>query len=202
MNITCSHCKTKLNIPDNRIPKDKDSSFKCPKCQGRIKVSAMEKTVIQKDAPHKNEPGTFGLNDQALVCMEDSLGKEQLEISLKELGFHVETPGVISEALKQMAYQLYPLVLVDRSFDRSLGFEVMSSHMKELDTSLRRRICFILFSENLPTGDPMSAMHSSVNYIIGSDGLDNSEAVLSTAIEEHRNFYKVYNDSLRAAGKA
>ena len=210
MNITCPHCKTKLNIPDNKIPKDKDSSFKCPKCREKVQVLASQLDLSGKESK-KNEDvkresmGSGVLSaqgrEQALICMDDSPGKAQVAAVVQGLGFHVETPVSISEAFIKMAYHIYPLVLVDESFDRNKGFKAMSNHMNELDMSLRRRICLIFFSDRLPTGDPMSALHSSVNYIVGSD-MDHLEDILSTALTEHKNFYTVYNDSMKAAGKA
>ncbi len=140
--------------------------------------------------------------EQALICMDDSFEKAQLVAAVQGLGFHVETPVSISEAFIKMAYHIYPLVMLDESFDKNRGFKAMSTHMNELDMSLRRRICLVLVSDRLPTGDPMSALHSSVNYIMGSDSMDQPDAILSTALTEHQNFYTVYNESMKAAGKA
>ncbi len=211
MNIICPHCKTKLNIPDHRIPRDKDSSFKCPKCQEKVKVAASQLKLSAQEFPKNREEkieslgaGVLAVHGQehALVCMDDSPGKEKLVAAVQRIGFQVETPDSISEAFKKMAYQLYPLVLVDESYCQNKGFKAMFTHMNELDMSLRRRICLVLYSDRLPTGDPMSALHSSVNYIVGSDSLGHLEEILSTAVTEHKNFYRVYNDSMRAAGKA
>jgi len=211
MNITCPHCKTRLNIPDHKIPRDKDSSFKCPKCQEKVQVLVSQLNLSvpgsQKNEDLKKESmktGGFPVQgrEHALVCMDDSPGRATLVAAVQELGFYVEATGSTSSAFKKMAYHVYPLVLLNESFDQNKGFLAMSTHMNELDMSLRRRICLVLFSDRLPTGDPMSALHSSVNFIVGSDSLDHVEEILSTALTEHQNFYRVYNDSMRAAGKA
>ncbi len=216
MNITCPHCKTRLNIPDHKIPRDKDSSFKCPKCHDKVQVLVSQLNFSvpgsQKNEYSKNEDakkesmGTGGLpvqgREQALVCMDDSPERAKLVAAVQALGFYVEATGSTSSALKKMAYYVYPLVLLNESFDQNKGFKAMSTHMNELDMSLRRRICLVLFSDRLPTGDPMSALHSSVNYIVEADSLDHVEEILSSTLTEHQNFYTVYNDSMRAAGKA
>jgi len=36
MEITCSQCNTKLNVPDDRIPKDQAIRINCPKCKNKI----------------------------------------------------------------------------------------------------------------------------------------------------------------------
>lgn len=208
MNITCPHCKTRLNIPDHKIPRDKDSSFKCPKCQEKVQVlvsqlnlsvpGPQKKEVVKKESLGGDVQG----REQALVCMDDSPARDKLVAAVEGLWFHVEATGSTSSALKKMAYHSYPLVLLSESFDQNKGFKAMATHMNELDMSLRRRICLVLFSDRLPTGDPMSALHSSVNYIVGSDSLDHVEVILTTALTEHQTFYTVYNESMRATGKA
>jgi hypothetical protein len=40
MEITCSNCNTKLNVPDEKIPKDQTVFFNCPKCKNRITLDA------------------------------------------------------------------------------------------------------------------------------------------------------------------
>jgi len=211
MNITCPHCKTRLNIPDHKIPRDKDSSFKCPKCQEKVQVLVSQLNLSvpgfpKNEAVRKESMGTGGGGvqgrEKVLVCMDDSPGRTKIVAAVEGLGFYVEATGSTSAALKKMAYHIYPLVLLNEAFDQNKGFKAMSTHMNELDMSLRRRICLVLLSDRLPTGDPMSALHSSVNFIVGSDSLDHVEDILSTALTEHQNFYRVYNDSMRAAGKA
>lgn len=216
MIIICPHCNTKLNIPDHKIPKDKDSSFKCPKCQDKIQVlssqsnapvaGSQRKETIKKEAVKKEVMRSGGASSQgqesALIIMADSSERSKLVSAVQGLGFYVETTASNFEAFKKMAYQLYPLVLVEDSPEQSQGVAAMFTHMNELDTSLRRRIFLILLSDHLPTGDPMSALHASVNYVLGSDSLDHAEQLLSGALTEHRNFYTVYNESMRAAGKA
>lgn len=210
MNIICPHCNTRLNIPDHKIPRDKDSSFKCPKCQDKIQVFASPSNASavpqRKEIVKKEGMGSGGASSQgqasALIIMEDSTNRSKIVSIVQGLGFYVETTASIAEAFKKMAYQLYPFVLVEDSPEQSHAVAAMFTHMNELDTSQRRRIFLILLSDQLPTGDPMAALHASVNYILGSDSLDYAAQLLSTALTEYRNFYTVYNESMRAAGKA
>ena len=217
MNITCPHCRAKLNVPDHKIPKGKDSSFKCPKCQDKIQILAsqwdpsvagpskkegLKPDPLEKNPMERNAMGSGGGaalgQERALVVMADSTGRSTLLAAVAGLGFTVDITDSISDALKKMDYQLYPLVVVADTLAPNNG--AMFTHMNELDMSLRRRICLILVGDQLPTGDPMAALHASVNYILGLQ--DSGAQLLSTALAEHRNFYTVYNDSLRAAGKA
>ncbi|MBW2610039.1 MAG: zinc-ribbon domain-containing protein [Deltaproteobacteria bacterium] len=38
MEVTCDQCKTKLNIPDEKIPKDQMVRVNCPKCKSKITI--------------------------------------------------------------------------------------------------------------------------------------------------------------------
>jgi hypothetical protein len=40
MEVTCSQCNTKLNIPDEKIPRDQIVRIGCPKCKNRITIDA------------------------------------------------------------------------------------------------------------------------------------------------------------------
>ena len=206
MNITCPHCSAQLNIPDHKIPKEREMTFKCPKCQDRVRVSPLNHPGKEAlEFPGKSQsmdPGAFSVQGRprALVCGEDRAA--QIQAACTRAGFEVETVGSLSLALKKMAYQLYPLVLADSAFDRNLGFKSLARHMNEMDMSLRRRICFVLIQEGLVTGDHTAALYASVNYIIGSDGLDHLDDILARALLDHENLYQVFNESMRTAGKA
>jgi predicted Zn finger-like uncharacterized protein len=203
MNIICPHCKTKLNIPDHKIPKDKDSSFKCPKCREKVQVLLSQLNLSGK-IPIKNGPAGFPIQGSglALVCMDGTERKTKILAVVERAGFKAETPVNILEACKKMEYHIYSLVLVDESFDQNLGFKGLSIYMNELDMSLRRRACFILISERFSSGDNMAALQSSVNYIIGPDGLDHLDDILAKILLDHRDFYTVFNESMKVVGKA
>ena len=50
MELACKHCKAKLNIPDDRIPKDHAIQLTCPKCKGKM-------TLGGKQAASRRPPG-------------------------------------------------------------------------------------------------------------------------------------------------
>ena len=40
MEVTCSQCKKKLNVPDEKIPKDQAIRINCPKCKNKITIDS------------------------------------------------------------------------------------------------------------------------------------------------------------------
>jgi len=40
MEVTCAQCNTKLNVPDEKIPKDQMIRINCPKCKNKITIDS------------------------------------------------------------------------------------------------------------------------------------------------------------------
>ncbi|GBC63415.1 hypothetical protein DENIS_4409 [Desulfonema ishimotonii] len=61
MNIVCKHCKRKIKIPDEKVPKGKAFSIPCPNCKNKISVKNGEgakkaAAPQKKPAPPPPEP--------------------------------------------------------------------------------------------------------------------------------------------------
>ena len=55
MEVTCEQCKSRFNIPDDKVPKDKVLKLNCPKCKGKISLG-----VEAPEQPAKaDESGEF-----------------------------------------------------------------------------------------------------------------------------------------------
>jgi len=195
MNVTCNHCRTKLNIPDNKISSDKDTTFKCPKCKEKILIPAVK--------PRRPDHNT-GIEDRldALICMDDPDMRKKTDSAVRQMGFHLETAVDTKAALRKMEYHIYPLLLIDEAFDKNRGVSGIIKSMNAIDMSVRRRICVVLISGRFNTNDNMAALHSSVNNILLREDILHMGAFLSKALQDHKNFYTVYRESLKLAGKA
>ena len=204
MNIICPHCKTKLNLPDDKIPKHRDSSFKCPKCKEPVQVkAARSKASPGAVSAPPGQPRRSG-RVPALVCMPRSPARNRMITAVQNAGFSSEAPETERQAFDRLEYRIFPLVIVDDGFDKDMK---MAAYMNEMDMSMRRRICLIRISSDVSTGDPMTALHLSVNNVMNRKNLeqDSDDAVsdfLASALEDHENFYTIFNDSMKATGKA
>jgi predicted Zn finger-like uncharacterized protein len=67
MQVACEHCKTKINIPDRKIPQGQRVRINCPKCKKAFSVAARRDVKVQKrpggpSGPSDlNETGKFHL---------------------------------------------------------------------------------------------------------------------------------------------
>ena len=50
MEVTCSQCKTKLNVPDDKLPKDQAVKINCPKCKNKITIEPPKHEETEKAA--------------------------------------------------------------------------------------------------------------------------------------------------------
>ena len=202
MNITCHNCKTKLNIPDHKIPKGKDSAFKCPKCKETIQIPAVkqEKSVTEQVRKPFNQSYEERLN--ALICIDNENLNRQVSTIIQQMGLNIETVTNTKAALIKMEYHIYHLMVVDDAFDQNKGITGIVDRLNAIDMSLRRRICLVWINDEFNTNDGMVALHTSVNCVIHQEDVNHLEPILSRAMQEHKNFYTVYNESLKLAGRA
>lgn len=55
MEIVCGHCKTRLNITDEKIPRDRAVRVSCPKCKNKMDLDARKASPEEK--PHPEPKG-------------------------------------------------------------------------------------------------------------------------------------------------
>nr|WP_320191115.1 zinc-ribbon domain-containing protein [uncultured Desulfobacter sp.] len=211
MKIACPSCGNNANLPDDKIPKDKDFSFKCPKCGTSVPVKAAAGNAGAADSePNIAEMGSdvpmlqAGGGNQALVCIAPSLGRNRIMAGLENVGLKANVPDTPAQALKNLEYYVYPLVVIDDAFDTD---KIITAYMNNMDMFLRRKVCLIRLGPGFETGNAMTALNISANYVIKSQDLEMEDAslvndVLAVALSEHEQMYAVFNDSMKAVGKA
>ena len=201
MNVTCHNCNTKFKIPDQMIPIDKISIFKCPKCKQKIEVPAVKQQ--KKASSHQRQPFHLSFDEKlsALICIGSPDLKNNTVSAVKHMGLNIEVVTNFKAALKKLEYHLYHLVIMDDIFDQNKGTAGILDRMNTMDMSLRRRICLVWLSNKFKTNDNLTSLHFSVNAILNPSDISHLEQFLSRTLLEHKHFYTIYNDSMKMAGK-
>ncbi len=227
METTCEHCKAKLNIPDEKIPKNQTVKISCPKCKKKMTLNAAKKKQNETGSFHLQfiEPSrakesgedSYGYGDYsedqalafyeegtrlALVMDNNSEHVENIRMDVGQLGYKAISAPSIRDAIGRMRYHHFDLVILSDGFDgQSLERNPILSYLNNLSMAVRRRMFVTLMGEGFKTMDDMMAFALSVNLVVNTKELDKLSAILKRAISDYEKFYKVFMDTMVELGK-
>ncbi len=219
MDITCENCQSKFRIPDNKIPPGKTAVLNCPKCKNKMSVTAAPKAAETAEDEIKDgiydevASGAYDASEKpfdfveeegktALVCESDPEIKKALTDALDLMEYHTTDAENIRDALTKMRYHTYDLILVRDSFDSSNPDENgVLVYLERLPMTIRRNIFVALISDRFRTMDNMMAFNKSVNIIINTDNVSDSEKIIQRGITDNDLFFRVYKETLKKIGR-
>lgn len=224
MEIICEKCNTRLNIPDEKIPKGQQATVSCPKCKNRITLNVpvpgrknLPSEVEEKPGPGVNNADSdYGYEDDdasldffeegvrlALIMGNEPHQAEKLGQTVDELGYKHVLAKNTRDAISKMRLHYFNLVLLSDGFD---GIDLEQSpilqHINNLSMSVRRRVFLALVADEFKTMDHMMAFAMSANMVINGGDLDRLTSIMQHAISDNEKFYKVFMDTLVEVGKA
>ncbi len=214
MNISCDSCRSKFRVPDEKIHPQKGASFKCPKCKNKIFVSPPE-TQPEPDqslddaSQAANEFGvdTFETDEKpfdfveeegktALVCEQNPALKKSIVEVLHLMEYHITEPENQREALKQMRYHDFNLIVINEAFDtRNPDANGVLIYLERLHMVTRRNMIVCLVTSRYRTKDDMMAFQKSVNMIVNTEDLKNLDRVLRSGIADYEFSYRVFKET-------
>jgi predicted Zn finger-like uncharacterized protein len=232
MEVTCEQCKSRFNIPDDKVPKDKVFKINCPKCKGKISLGG----EVPEPPPKADESGEFRMKfldpkagrrtpeesygyedfttDQALDFFEEgiklalimrnnSMNEDRLRAGLEIIGYKcVPTPNT-RDAIGKLRFHNFDLIILADGFDnQSLEHSVIVNYLNRLSMSVRRKVFVALISDHFKTMDNMMAFAMSANVVINSKDIEKLHLILKKAVSENERFYKVFMDTMVETGKA
>ncbi len=219
MEIVCSSCEKKINIPEDKIPAGKSFSLRCPACKAKVNVDAapeengtdIQASAWQQDMDASEEeydasekPFDFleeeGLT--AMVCENDPAAIKKIREVLDIMEYSVTVPASVRDALRKMKYHVYDLILVNETFDGSSpNSNGILIYLERLNMSVRRNIFVGLISKRYNTRDNMAAFLKSVNLTINEKDVPHIDRLLKNAINDNELFFTVFKESMRKLGK-
>ena len=219
MDIACTHCQAKFKVPDEKLPQGQVLSIGCPKCKSKISIDTRSKTSQAPPKPSAEKTlidevssGTYDASEKpfdfveegtktALVCEPDAAIRNKIETILKQNEFHTTEPTAAMEALKQMRFHVFDVIVINELFDTQ---EPQDNHvlhyLDNLTMGVRRNIFVILLTQTHRTNDNMVAFHKSVNLVVNLKNLDQFEKIFTRGLADYGAFYRVFKESLVKAG--
>ena len=205
MKIICISCQAKFTVPDEKIPKDKKNAFlRCPKCHSKVKIPTFQ---AKESGGAQALPDIFAtsfmsdIDKKALVCVDNDSYREIIQRALAKNEFQGNAAENTTFALQFLEIQQYNAIIIDEAYENGTGKDKIMDELERMDISFRRDICIVLLSKQIKTGDNMSTLHSSVNKVVNYKDINIFDNFFKSAVKEHKQFYSVYNLSLRTIGK-
>jgi predicted Zn finger-like uncharacterized protein len=215
MNIICENCQSKFKIPDEKIPAGRKASVACPKCKGKISLSAkMGAAGTKVSYVDANSNGSYDASEKpfdfieeegltALVCESNPLVQATITGALELMEYQITKAESTRDALKRMRYHNYDLFVVNETFDtdnpESNGILL---YLERLNMLVRRNMFIALVSDRFRTMDNMMALNKSVNLIINIKNVEDIGKILSRGITDNEFFYRVFKGTLKEVGRA
>jgi predicted Zn finger-like uncharacterized protein len=218
MDITCEHCQSKFKIADEKIPPGKAASFPCPKCKKRIEIKPSEQAEAADPLLDNDEDGVaaeFGFEEDgyeqsdkpfdfieeegkiALICESDATIREKIAKALDLLEYHVSEAKDNRDALRNLRYKPYDLVVVDEYFGtKDPERNGVLIYLERLHMDQRRSMFVTLLTDRFRTMDHMMAFCKSVNLIINKANIPDVEKILARNITEFDMFYRIYHETM------
>lgn len=138
-----------------------------------------------------------------LVCEANPALKEKITAVLSGMKYRVTEAASGREALKNMRFHAYDLIVVDENFDVTdpqSGNDVLN-YLQSLQAATRRNIFVTLISDNYRTMDNMMAFNKSVNLIVSTKNIDDFATIIRQGMDDYQAFYGVFKESLKKLGR-
>ncbi|MBW1840259.1 MAG: hypothetical protein JRI75_00485, partial [Deltaproteobacteria bacterium] len=139
----------------------------------------------------------------ALLCESDPDVRAKIKAALDKMEYHTTEPLTARDALKQMRFHEFDLIVLNENFDtRDPDENNLLRFLNRLSMEVRRNIFLALVTNRFRTMDNMVAFHKSANMVINLDNIDDFEKVLKRGVADNEAFYRVFKESLVKMGRA
>ena len=217
MEIVCQNCQSKFKIADDKLPSGTTASLKCPKCKTRMTITVPK---VAPEAKGRDMDDFFGFDQgdegsdsydadekpfdfieeegkTALVCESDPSIRKKIKPTLDILEYQITEAKNSRDALKQMRYHTYDLIVVNEYFDtRDPDANGVLIYLERQPMLVRRNIFVALLSTRYRTMDQMGAFQKSVNMIVNLSNIDDFDKILQRGLADYGIFYRVFKESL------
>lgn len=146
MEVICGHCKTKLKVPDDKIPRDHAVRVNCPKCRDTIIIdarkgvsgaTALNDPFYETGGLHREVTGSrkndgsetkeFDYGDYlldffdegvklTLALADDAMG-ENIKAAVEDLGYKYLRAANTVDALGKLRFHHFDIILIADGFD-------------------------------------------------------------------------------------
>lgn len=136
----------------------------------------------------------------ALVCVDEPhLQKAVIDQLTGE--FKVFTGLFVEDISLKFRAQHFDVIIIYENFsDSDIAANQVLAEAKNLPAAPRRRQFFVLLGPNMITNNELQAFEHSVDMVFCVSDLASFRPVLRRGINKHKEFYAMFNETLKMAG--
>ncbi|MEK6717230.1 MAG: hypothetical protein AABZ16_07050, partial [candidate division NC10 bacterium] len=155
-------------------------------------------------APRPEAPAAYAEQAQAraLVCVAAPAERDQVLAALKREGYAPHAAADAADAIERLRFTPYALVILREGFGSAAGDgNPVLEHLAEMGMATRRLMHVVLVSPDARSHDASAAFARSVDLVLHTNDVPHLAEALKRSRGEAEQAYRVFLESLRAAGK-
>ncbi|WP_045222951.1 zinc-ribbon domain-containing protein [Desulfonatronum thioautotrophicum] len=205
MRLTCPHCQSPLNLPDDKVPEGRRFKLACPKCTEPFIVDPENMTTkTEVSPPEPDSPVQTGELEfyppgakVAFLFVRDPDWVAGLMHCLKQREYHVALAGNQAEALRRIDAVAYQLIFIEQTPE---AFDVLR-RVHAWAGIQRRSVNVILIGHEFKSLHPQAAFRHGVNGYFHHADRQNTPMLVQSAIAGYDEFYKVWRLAAQTLSK-
>ncbi len=213
--VTCPKCQNKIQVSTKAEGAEASSPAAAP--AEAAPPPSMGAPPPSSEPPPPPESTTFEeedlgamatteddfVEDQklALICFDQPKVQAGVRTALEGLGYTVHVPSKVEDALQRLRQNKYEVVLLHEAYGGSAESNLVLQTIQPMAMPLRRHMCVGLVGKSFRTLDNMMAFVKSVSFVVAERELAKIKAITRQATAANDQFYRVFREALRDAGK-
>ncbi len=137
----------------------------------------------------------------AIICFDQPKVQAGVKSALETLGYTVHIPSKVEDAIQRLRQNKYEVVLLHEAYGGSPENNLVLQTLQPMAMPLRRHMCVGLVGKTFRTLDNMMAFVKSVSFVVAERELSKIKAITRQAVTANDQFYRVFREALRDAGK-
>jgi predicted Zn finger-like uncharacterized protein len=212
--VTCPKCQTKIQVstktedtaapPAEAAPASAAPPPSAPPPPSSEPQSPPESTTFEEEdlgAMATTEDDFVEDQKLALICFDQPKIQTGVKTALEGLGYTVHVPAKAEDAIQRIRQNKYEVVLLHEGYGGSVENNLVLQTIQPMAMPLRRHMCVGLIGKSFRTLDNMMAFAKSVSFVVAERELAKIKAITRQAVSANDQFYRVYREALRDAGK-
>ncbi len=198
LKLGCPHCRKPINLKaDGSLQEDaatpgaaQSTTHGAVTPPGYPDISWLAQGIYSEQEVLSEAP-------KGLILMAGGREREAVAKALSERGYQTEFPESASDALVQMRFGTYAVVVLHDEFDGSLRKSSFHREMSALPMDRRRSIFYALIGKQWHTLYNMEALAHSANVVVNEAEVAHFDIILKKGLLEQLELFGPYVEAIK-----